>query len=214
MFSNDLANLKYDKIRQFDAVYLNNTVGQIFVDPEVRDGLTRFVREGGGLTGNHGVSHASMDWPEFGEMIGVKWGVHREPTEQATIRIDDPKPADRGIRRQGIRVSGRVLPIPRGAVFARQAAGAAEHGRGKDGHESGPAVRKPCVRPDQDYAVSWIPATAKGGCSSPRWATRRVLRVGESQRFLLQGHSVRARRSRGGYDPERENRPALRPVRA
>jgi hypothetical protein len=43
----------------------------IFVDPEVREGLSRFVREGGGLAGNHGTSHASMDWPEFSEMTGA-----------------------------------------------------------------------------------------------------------------------------------------------
>ena len=34
VFSNDLENFKYDKLRKFDAVFLNNTVGQIFVDPE------------------------------------------------------------------------------------------------------------------------------------------------------------------------------------
>src|SRR5271157_4016535 len=45
VFNNDLDNLKYDKIKQFDAVFLNNTVGMIFLDPEVRAGLSRFVRE-------------------------------------------------------------------------------------------------------------------------------------------------------------------------
>jgi hypothetical protein len=35
VFSNDLDNLKYDKIKQIDAIYLNNTVGMIIVDPEV-----------------------------------------------------------------------------------------------------------------------------------------------------------------------------------
>ena len=85
VFSNDLDNLKYPKIQQFDAVFLNNTVGMLFVDPEVREGLTRFVREGGELGGNHGVTHTAMDWPEFGEMLGARRGVHRESTETATI---------------------------------------------------------------------------------------------------------------------------------
>src|SRR5205085_9162940 len=89
VFSNDLDNLKIDKIRQFDAIFLNNTVGMIFVDAEVREGLVRFVREGGGLAGNHGTSHASMDWPEFGELIGTRHGIHREATEQAMVKIDD-----------------------------------------------------------------------------------------------------------------------------
>ena len=84
VFSNDLANFKYENIRKFDAVFLNNTVGQIFVDPEIRSGFSRFVREGGGLAGYHGTSHASMDWPEFGQMLGAVEGAHREPTEMAT----------------------------------------------------------------------------------------------------------------------------------
>ena len=31
-----------------------------------------------------------MDWPEFGEMLGAVEGSHREPTEMATVKIDDP----------------------------------------------------------------------------------------------------------------------------
>ena len=34
VFDNNLDNLKYPNIRQYDAVYLNNTVGMIFVDPK------------------------------------------------------------------------------------------------------------------------------------------------------------------------------------
>lgn len=51
-FSNDLSNLKYPKIKEFDAVYLNNVCGMIFPDQEVRDGILRFVREGGGMGGS------------------------------------------------------------------------------------------------------------------------------------------------------------------
>lgn len=90
VFSNDLENFKYDRLQKFDAVFLNNTVGQIFVDPEVRAGLSRFVREGGGLAAYHGATHASMDWRDFGQMLGAVEGSHREPTEIATVKIDDP----------------------------------------------------------------------------------------------------------------------------
>lgn len=90
VFSNDLENFKHPRIKQFDAVFLNNTVGAIFVDPEIRESLIRFVLEGGGLAGYHGTSHASMDWPRFGEMLGAIGGSHREPTEMATVRVDDP----------------------------------------------------------------------------------------------------------------------------
>jgi type 1 glutamine amidotransferase len=87
---NNLDNLKYPKIKEFDAVFLNNTVGQIFPDPEVRSGLMRFIREGGGLAGYHGASHASIDWAEFGDMLAARSGSHRDFNEKATLKLDDP----------------------------------------------------------------------------------------------------------------------------
>jgi hypothetical protein len=87
-FSNDLTNLKYDKIKQYDAVFLNSVVGMVFPDPEVRDGLMRFAREGGGLGGVHGTTYAALDWPEFTDMLGGSAGEHR--VEKQVLRIDDP----------------------------------------------------------------------------------------------------------------------------
>jgi type 1 glutamine amidotransferase len=90
VFDNNLDNLKYSKIKQSDAIFLNNTVGPIFSDPEVRAGLLRYMREGGGLVGIHASSHASMDWPEFGRLLGGWGGVHRMPTEKVWLKLDDP----------------------------------------------------------------------------------------------------------------------------
>lgn len=91
VLDNNLDNLKYPKIREFDAIFLNNTVGQIFPDPEIRASLMRFIREGGGLAGYHGTPHASMDWTEFGDMLGARGGSHRDFHEKTTLKIDDPK---------------------------------------------------------------------------------------------------------------------------
>ncbi len=88
IFNNDLNNLKYPKILDYDAVFLNSGDGPVFADPEVLDGLSRFVREGGGVAGLHGASYASMDIPEFGELIGAQSGPHK--VEKATLKIDDP----------------------------------------------------------------------------------------------------------------------------
>jgi hypothetical protein len=46
VFSNDLDNLKFEKIRQFEAVMLNSSEADISAHPAVREGLLRFVREG------------------------------------------------------------------------------------------------------------------------------------------------------------------------
>lgn len=90
IFDNDLDNLKWPAIKKYDAIFLNNTVGLIFSDPAVREGLIKFVKEGGGLAGIHAATHASLDWPEFSQMIGAYPASHQEPTEQVWLKIDDP----------------------------------------------------------------------------------------------------------------------------
>ena len=77
-------------LQQYDAVYLNNTVGDIFDTPEMRAAFVAFVARGGGVIGNHGTSVASPQWTEFGEILGATGASHREPTEKATITIEDP----------------------------------------------------------------------------------------------------------------------------
>ena len=86
-FSNDLDNLKYPKITQYDGVFLNDIVGEFAADPAVRDGLARFVREGGGMAGIHGTPWASRNWPEFAEMIGAQSAPHR--IEQGIMKVYD-----------------------------------------------------------------------------------------------------------------------------
>jgi type 1 glutamine amidotransferase len=86
--NNDLNNLKYPKIKEYDAVFLNDNVGELLPDPAVREGLARFVKEGGGLGGVHGTPWASRNWDEFGEMIGAKSAPHR--IEQGIVRVYDP----------------------------------------------------------------------------------------------------------------------------
>ena len=48
-FSNDWSYLKYPKIKEYDAVWLNNVCGMVHNDPEVREGILRFLREGGAI---------------------------------------------------------------------------------------------------------------------------------------------------------------------
>lgn len=88
VFSNELNNLKYPNILKYDAVFLNSIVGEVFSDPAVLDGLVRFVRQGGGVAGLHGASYASIDIPEYGDLLGAQSGPHH--VETATLKIDDP----------------------------------------------------------------------------------------------------------------------------
>ncbi len=165
VFSNDLDNLKYPAIKQFDAIYLNNTVGMIFVDPAVRDGLLRFVREGGGLGGNHGTSHASMDWPEFHDLIGVRRGVHRASTEKVWIKVDDPQsPLTAAFDNKEIFYEDEYFRFPNPPYSRDKLHVLLSIDVAKTDMNQGDVFvpGSHISRPDSDYAVSWIRDYGKG----------------------------------------------------
>jgi type 1 glutamine amidotransferase len=87
-FNNDLDNLKYPKIKDYDGVFLNSIVGELLAEPGVREGLERFLKDGGGLGGIHGTPWASRNWDEFAEMIGAQSAPHR--IEQGVMKVYDP----------------------------------------------------------------------------------------------------------------------------
>jgi type 1 glutamine amidotransferase len=88
--SSEPAAISAANLQQYDAMYLNNTVGDVFDTPEMRAAFVAFVANGGGVIGNHGTSVASPQWTEFGDILGATGASHREPTEKATIIVEDP----------------------------------------------------------------------------------------------------------------------------
>ncbi len=95
--SRDPAVFEPESLRRFDAVFFNNTVGNLFEDPALRESLVEFVYRGGGLMGVHGTSVAFTkwpgaieDWPEFGIMIGARGASHKASDEHVFIKLDDP----------------------------------------------------------------------------------------------------------------------------
>jgi type 1 glutamine amidotransferase/sugar phosphate isomerase/epimerase len=88
VFDNNLENLRYPKIKEYDAIFLNSIVNEFLPDPELREGFARYVREGGGLGGVHGSPWASRNWEELAEMLGSQSAPHR--IEQGVMRVYDP----------------------------------------------------------------------------------------------------------------------------
>ena len=95
--SRDPSVFKGENLRRFDAVFLNNTVGNLFEDSGLRQSLIEFVYGGGGLLGVHGTSvaftrwpGAHEDWPEFGIMLGARGANHYDSDEHVFIKLDDP----------------------------------------------------------------------------------------------------------------------------
>jgi len=161
-FSNDLNLLKYPKIKEFDAVYLNNVCGMVYNDPEVRDGILRFVREGGGIGGHHAVTFAGNNWPEFADMMGGWAGAHH--VEKQTIRIDDPNsPLTKSFGSASFEHIDEFYQFPPSSPYSREK----QHillsiDVDKSDRASDSRLCPQCTRPDQDYGLAWIRTYGQG----------------------------------------------------
>jgi type 1 glutamine amidotransferase len=186
VFSNDLNNLKYPKIKEFDAIFLNNVVGMVFPDPEVRDGLMRYMREGGGLGGVHGTTYAALDWPEFTDMLQGTAGAHR--VEKKILKIDDPSsPLTSHLGAESIEHTDEFYHFPASSPYSREKARVLiSIDVEKSDMATAGRLCTECTRPDHDYAMSWIRSYGKGRVfctplghtpilfTDPRW-TRHLL---------------------------------------
>jgi len=161
-FSNDLNLLKYPAIKQFDAVYLNNVCGMVHNDPEVRDGILRFVREGGGIGGHHAVTFANNNWPEFAEMMGGWAGAHH--VEPQMIKVEDAaSPLTKSFGSASFEHSDEFYIFPPSSPYSRAKQRVL---LSIDVEQSDRATANrfcaQCTRPDQDYALAWIRTYGKG----------------------------------------------------
>ncbi len=156
-------------LRQFDAVFLNNTVGNLFTDAELRKSLIAFVSQGGGLLGIHGTSAAftrwpegaAEDWPEFGLMLGARGASHRISTERVFVKLDDPDhPVNRAFAGKGFEFRDEFFRFhePYSRVRVRVLLSIDTQ---KTDMNQGRSFGK-IERPDNDYALAWVRSHGKG----------------------------------------------------
>ncbi len=158
VFDNNLDNLKYPRIKQYDAVFLNSVVGPVFADPEVLDGLIRYVREGGGVAGLHGTTFASQDVREFGELMGAQEGPHQYNGEPGTLKIDDPdSPLTKHFGGKGFSMIDEFYHFPPTGPYTREKLHVL---LSVDADKTD--LRKWPIRPDNDYGMVWIKTFGKG----------------------------------------------------
>ena len=159
VFDNNLDNLKYPRIRQYDAVFLNSVVGPVFSDPEVLDGLIRYVREGGGVAGLHGVTFASQDVREFGELMGAQEGPHQYNGEPGTLKIDDPdSPLTKHFGGKGFSMMDEFYHFPMTGPYTREKLRVL---LSVDAEKSD-IKRWQYLRTDNDFGMVWIKREGKG----------------------------------------------------
>ena len=168
VISKDPSVFKRENLKQFDAIFLNNTVGNLFEDAGLRQSLLEFVYGGGGLMGIHGTSVAFTqwpgaieDWPEFGIMLGARGANHKANDEHVFIKLDDPDhPVNQPFGGKGydykdefFRVHG---PYSRDRVRVLQSIDTE-----KTDMKQGPAYGN-IIRDDNDYALAWVRQYGRG----------------------------------------------------
>lgn len=166
--SSDPAVFKPESLRRFDAVFLNNTVGNLFTDPALRQSLIDFVYGGGGLMGVHGTSVAFTwwpmggveDWPEYALMLGMRGAFHRTNTEHAYLKLDDPAhPLNRPFGGQGFDTRDEFFR-PQGTYSRRRVRvlfgfDPAKMDLAAEPHDN-------AWRADSDYAMAWVRNYGRG----------------------------------------------------
>jgi type 1 glutamine amidotransferase/sugar phosphate isomerase/epimerase len=165
--SRDPAVFKPESLSRFDAVFFNNTVGNLFEDPALRQSLMEFVYGGGGLMGVHGTSVAFTkwpgaveDWPEFGIMLGARGANHYDSDEHVFIKLDDPgHPLNRPFngrdfeyRDEFFRVHGPYSRDRVRVLFSIDTKKTKFQGQ----------PRGNCFREDDDYALAWVRQYGRG----------------------------------------------------
>ena len=159
VFDNNLENLRYPGIKQYDAVFLNSVVGTVFSDPEVLDGLIRYVNEGGGVAGLHGTTFASQDLREFGELMGAQEGPHQYNGEPGTLKIDDPgSPLTKHFGGRGFSMMDEFYHFPMSGPYTRDKLRVL---LSMDAEKSD-LKKWLYLRTDNDFGMVWIKSVGKG----------------------------------------------------
>jgi type 1 glutamine amidotransferase/sugar phosphate isomerase/epimerase len=166
--SHDPEVFRPESLRQFDGVFFNNCVGNLFTDPALRQSLVEFVYGGGGMMGVHGTSVAFTqwpggveDWPEFGLMIGARGANHRANDEHVFIKLDDPShPLNQVFGGQGFVYRDEFFrvhePYSRKRVRVLLSIDTDETNL-KQGRGSAPLERA-----DNDFALAWVRNYGRG----------------------------------------------------
>jgi type 1 glutamine amidotransferase len=113
VITDDYSVFTAQKLRQFDAVCLNNTTGLKFdpkETPERCEALMDFVRSGKGIVGVHAATDNFNQWKEAREMMGGKFTGHPWGGGGTwAIKIDEPDhPLMRAFKGEGFKINDEI----------------------------------------------------------------------------------------------------------
>lgn len=159
--SSDPAMLEPARLAGFDAVFLNNTIGDIFATPQAREAFEKFIANGGGVMANHAATVTATSWPEFGEILGARGASHRMTDERVRIQVEDPSnPVVRVFDGAPFEYADEIFrfqpPYSREKVRVLLSVDPA-----RTDMQQGRCYGN-CLRDDNDYPVAWVKKYGKG----------------------------------------------------
>ncbi|MHC4983126.1 MAG: ThuA domain-containing protein [Planctomycetota bacterium] len=159
VLSEDMSAFDADKLKQFDAVLLNNTTRLSFGDPSHRKALLDFVKGGKGLIGIHAATDSFYKWPEAAEMIGAQFAGHPWHGRGTwAVKLGEPDhPLNKSFAGKGFNIKEEIYTF-RGKYYSRCKLRVL---LSLDMSDEATAARKG-NRKDRDYAISWIRPYGKG----------------------------------------------------
>lgn len=169
VFSNDTMMFHPDKIKEFDAICFNNTVGVLCEDPILRYGLLDYVYEGGGFIGIHAAGATFVQYPvydqfpEFGVMLGgYENGGHPwKPHEWITLKVDEPNhPINYVFEGNGFDISDEVFQFT--TPYTRDKLRVLLTIDTQKTDMSEERYILPERRADEDLAISWVREYGRG----------------------------------------------------
>ena len=146
-----------DKLKDFDAILMNNTTGRDLIPDEGhRKSILDFVKGGKGIAGIHSCLDAFYEkWPEYGEMMGAFFLHH--PFGKITVKLDDPtSPLTAMFGGKGFEISDEIYTFK--DPYSREKL----HILMSIDWENQTIDRQKANRADNDFALAWIREYGQG----------------------------------------------------
>ncbi|MDR0532558.1 MAG: ThuA domain-containing protein [Verrucomicrobiales bacterium] len=157
--SGDMEMFSPDKLKEFDAVFFNNTTGLKF-NEEQRKALLDFVRGGKAMIGIHSATDNFPNWDEGQACIGGKFDGHPWGAgDTVAVKIDDPANVlNKPFGGQGFWIKDEIYQMDKHykrddrRVLMSLDMSKPQNARGpkKEGEKS------PIHREDNDFGIAWI----------------------------------------------------------
>jgi type 1 glutamine amidotransferase len=162
VITDDYSYFTPEKLKQFDAVCLNNTTGLKFnpkQTPERCKALLDFVKSGKGIVGVHAATDNFKQWPEGEEMMGGKFTGHPWGGGGTwAIKIDEPKhPLTAPFEGKGFKIKDEIYRTEP-PLYSRSKQLVL-----MSLDMSDPATKSKASKPsDADTGISWVKNVGKG----------------------------------------------------